>query len=410
MSSSPPVLVVGAGPAGLACARHLASRGREVQVLEAGDRVGGRLGSRTVDGVVCDLGFQVSMSNYEALESLVPRNAFPRHSFIPGALVVTPDDRIRVVDPGREPFAGLRAWRRGLVGFSDLRAALRLRRAAGRVAGDEPGVAIDVITRCGFSRNLTESFLRPFFGGVFLDESLAVPASRFLRTVHRFAHGVAELPEGGMQRLADGMAGPILDRIRLESPVARVEAHGVHLADGTRVEAETVVLATPIDITATLLDQPLPDPNEAWRATHSVHFTTDRPVMTESIIALNGRGTGDVNLVTSPTAVAPGYADDDRHVVVASLRPTGATTHSAEVDVDAIAAEAADLLGTDSRSWRHVETTSVRHALPRPGVAPRFDLPSQGIRVVGDWMDDPSIENSVRLGTKVADDLTRGAA
>ena len=96
-----PVVIVGAGPAGLACARTLVSAGRAVRVLEASDRPGGRLGSRTVDGIVCDLGFQVSMSNYASLESLVPRREIPRHGFIPGAVVVTERNRALLVDPGR---------------------------------------------------------------------------------------------------------------------------------------------------------------------------------------------------------------------------------------------------------------------------------------------------------------------
>jgi uncharacterized protein with NAD-binding domain and iron-sulfur cluster len=37
------IVVVGAGIAGLAAARALADRGRDVQVLEARDRIGGRL-------------------------------------------------------------------------------------------------------------------------------------------------------------------------------------------------------------------------------------------------------------------------------------------------------------------------------------------------------------------------------
>lgn len=37
------VLVIGAGPAGLACARHLCKHGADVVVLEARDRIGGRV-------------------------------------------------------------------------------------------------------------------------------------------------------------------------------------------------------------------------------------------------------------------------------------------------------------------------------------------------------------------------------
>ncbi len=51
-----PVPVVGAGIAGLACARALAQAGRAVRVLDRGRRPGGRMSSRTLHGRAVDLG------------------------------------------------------------------------------------------------------------------------------------------------------------------------------------------------------------------------------------------------------------------------------------------------------------------------------------------------------------------
>lgn len=56
MTSSPTVLVVGAGISGLACAHAIRSSGVAVRVVERGRAAGGRMSGRTIDGRVADLG------------------------------------------------------------------------------------------------------------------------------------------------------------------------------------------------------------------------------------------------------------------------------------------------------------------------------------------------------------------
>jgi oxygen-dependent protoporphyrinogen oxidase len=64
------VVVVGAGIAGLSAAHRLAAAGCEVTVLEAGERVGGRMCSETVDGFLIDCGAQFLSSGYSVVPAL----------------------------------------------------------------------------------------------------------------------------------------------------------------------------------------------------------------------------------------------------------------------------------------------------------------------------------------------------
>jgi len=52
------VIVIGAGVSGLAAASHLTDQGHDVVVLEARDRIGGRIDSRSIgrDGDRVDMG------------------------------------------------------------------------------------------------------------------------------------------------------------------------------------------------------------------------------------------------------------------------------------------------------------------------------------------------------------------
>ena len=55
-------IVIGAGLAGLSCARQLAAGGLGVRVLEASDGVGGRVRTDDVNGFQLDRGFQVLLT------------------------------------------------------------------------------------------------------------------------------------------------------------------------------------------------------------------------------------------------------------------------------------------------------------------------------------------------------------
>ena len=72
--SNPDVVVVGAGFAGLSAALGLCDAGLEVVVLEARDRLGGRVWSvRLSNGAVAELGGEWVFGSYEALPSLANR-------------------------------------------------------------------------------------------------------------------------------------------------------------------------------------------------------------------------------------------------------------------------------------------------------------------------------------------------
>ncbi|MFM7298514.1 MAG: FAD-dependent oxidoreductase [Planctomycetota bacterium] len=84
---SEPVVIVGAGLAGLACARVLAEAGREVVLLERSERAGGRVRTDELDGFRLDRGFQVLLEAYPEARAQLDYEALQLHSFFPGSLV-----------------------------------------------------------------------------------------------------------------------------------------------------------------------------------------------------------------------------------------------------------------------------------------------------------------------------------
>src|SRR6201992_3179482 len=89
MSTAAPVVVVGAGLAGLSCAADLAAAGVAVQVLEAADGVGGRMRTDRRAGFLLDRGFQVFNTSYPQVKRRMDLRALQLRAFTPGMLLHT---------------------------------------------------------------------------------------------------------------------------------------------------------------------------------------------------------------------------------------------------------------------------------------------------------------------------------
>jgi renalase len=103
-----PVVVVGAGIAGLACARVLADAGLPVLVAERRRAVGGRMASRRVGGTIADLGAQYVTASDPPLEALLRRLAATGQAE-PWATSLQQVERGRIA-PGGERETGRVRW------------------------------------------------------------------------------------------------------------------------------------------------------------------------------------------------------------------------------------------------------------------------------------------------------------
>ena len=121
-----PVVIVGAGLAGLACAQDLSRAGIECQVLEASDGVGGRVRTDAIDGFLLDRGFQVLFTAYPEVVRRLDVDALDLQTFEPGAVLRIRGGFHHIADPRRKPMRMLSTLTAPIGTLADKARLLRL--------------------------------------------------------------------------------------------------------------------------------------------------------------------------------------------------------------------------------------------------------------------------------------------
>jgi phytoene dehydrogenase-like protein len=323
------VVIVGAGLAGLTCGKMLLRRGFDVEVLEASDGVGGRVRTDKVDGFLLDRGFQVLFTSYPAAKRQLDMGKLRLRRFDPGAIIARGSRRYVLTDPLRDPAGALSSALAPVVTPVDkarialLAATLRMQSIDHVLSGKDTTTELYLRNR-GFSSAFIENFVRPFYGGIFLDRSLNTSAKCFKFDLKMLSEGFAVVPERGMGDISEQLAAPLLSggRIRFNAPVSALTkgehgaVTGVMLEDGSTLQADAVVLSVPAPEAARLSGHEMP---KGRTSTVNLYLGGERRVYSGNKIVLNANPRPFVDNVAQMTNVARTYAPPGKHLLSAAV-------------------------------------------------------------------------------------------
>lgn len=410
MSNDADVIVIGGGLAGLACAHSLNKMGRTSLLLEADERIGGRIKTDKKDGFLLDRGFQVLQTAYPEARSIFNYHQLDLRFFAPGVDIRIGNRFHTVADPMRHPQKLLNTLRAPIGTLGDRLRLVRLARKVNSVPlenlfQERETSTIEFLRNQGFSETMINRFFVPFFGGASLDRNMTASSRVFKYILRMFASGDAALPEKGMEELPKQLAEQLPNgTIQTSSRVESLHRGHVVLDSGAKFSARAVVVATEGMETMRLLNV---KPTGGSVGETCLYFAGEEEAFHSPFLVLNGNTSGPINNIAFPSMVSPAYAPTGKSLI--SVVVLGRQEEEPDQLFSAVHRQLIEWYGRPIiDSWTHLETYSINHALPAQ-LPPTHDPTSadpmlrDGLFVCGEHQSLPAIQWALFSGRRAAE-------
>lgn len=387
-----PVVIVGGGLSGLACALTLHKQNISVLMFEAKSVVGGRVSTYChPSGFLLDEGFQVLLNSYPELPRFLDIESLDLKKFHSGAMVFDGRGMKLLANPVAHPQLALTNVFTNSIPIADQMRVVSLVAKAQTQRDDHgfKGISTEAyLIEHGFSSDFIDFFWRPFLAGVFLDEKLTVDAGFFLFLLRCFGLGSVSVPRFGMAQIPKQMVAQLpQESVRLNSPVTEITKDSVRLATGEVIEADAVINAMGSSRAG----------QTGYRSVQTHYFATTKTLPWDRWLILVPPRLGmKINHVALLSEVSTDYSPDSRTLISASV--VGPKTAEPKV----VAQELERLAGHQlNLEW--IKTAQVSRALPVILSQTEGVRMEAGVLICGDDVASPSINGALRSGRLAAE-------
>ncbi|MEZ7917450.1 MAG: FAD-dependent oxidoreductase [Patiriisocius sp.] len=285
---SPSIHIIGGGISGLIAARVLEEHGLSATIIEATDRLGGRVKTDVVDGYNLDHGFQVLLTAYPAAKKYLDFDALELQKFLPGSAIFKNGKQKIIGDPLRNLSLLLPTLFSGIGTVNDKLKILALNRRLKKksiqnIFAEKEQTTRVYLENIGFSEAIITNFFTPFFSGIFLENKLETSSRMFEFVYKMFGEGNAALPKDGIQAIPKQLFEKLKSTtIIFNTKVKSVENGSIKLESGEAIKSNFTIIATQ----ASGLVSNLKNQATLWKSCDTLYFEIAKREIKKPLIGL----------------------------------------------------------------------------------------------------------------------------
>jgi protoporphyrinogen oxidase len=285
---SPSIHIIGGGISGLIAARVLEEHGLSATIIEATDRLGGRVKTDVVDGYSLDHGFQVLLTAYPAAKKYLDFDALALQEFLPGSAIFKNGKQKIIGDPLRNLSLLLPTLVSGIGTVNDKLKILALNRRLKKksiqnIFAEKEQTTLAYLENIGFSETIITDFFIPFFSGIFLENKLDTSSRMFEFVYKMFGEGNAALPKDGIQAIPKQLFEKLKNTTCVfNTKVKSVENGSIILESGEIIKSNFTIIATQ----ASGLVSNLKNQATLWKSCDTLYFEVTKREIRKPLIGL----------------------------------------------------------------------------------------------------------------------------
>jgi protoporphyrinogen oxidase len=396
--------IIGAGISGLIAAKTLESQGYSPIIIEATDRVGGRVKTDIIDGYQLDHGFQVLLDAYPKAKEHLDYKALNLQEFQPGATIFSNGKLQTIGDPLRNLSLLLPTITASVGTLSDKIKIFKLNRSLKKKSIDaifktDATSTLDYLKAKGFSNQIIQQFFKPFFTGIFLEPDLKTSSRMFEFVYKMFGEGLAVLPKAGIGAISEQLREQLkVTKFVFNTKVQSVADKTITLSDGTSLNTHFTIITSG----ASQLIPNLNNQDVQWKSCYNLYFETDSRTILKPLIGLVADDEALINNIFFHNSI-----ETEQRGTRELLSVTVVKQHELSLNELIQRVEVELLKYFNIKNLKHLKTYNISQALPdiehlQNDISPTETQIKPTIFLAGDYLLNGSLNAAMVSGERAA--------